>query len=271
MEKYKIGDVAKILGISPDLLRYYEKKGVVHPVKDATNDYRYYDAWDINFLTDCLWFKSFGFGIEEIAHIVSDSTYEDVLGAIDEKESEIVENLRMQKLLLRRIRAHRTELARCMGYLGKCDIRSSPEIVRYLNRRNYGYDSSPEVAALSQQWLRYMPFVHRCFDIDRRDLPGGGGGGDYSWGFSLVMEYVREFGVEVKPPAQHLPSARSIHSVFKSSGKTAFSPSHLEYMIDFARSEGLTICGNARGNLVCSVMDEGRLTGFFEVWVPIEE
>ena len=26
--KYKIGDVAKILGISPDLLRYYEKKGV---------------------------------------------------------------------------------------------------------------------------------------------------------------------------------------------------------------------------------------------------
>ena len=27
--KYKIGDVARILGVSPDILRYYEKKGVV--------------------------------------------------------------------------------------------------------------------------------------------------------------------------------------------------------------------------------------------------
>ena len=64
--RYKIGDVAKILGISPDLLRYYEKKGVVKPVKDRSNDYRYYEPWDINFLIDCLWYKNFGFGIESI-------------------------------------------------------------------------------------------------------------------------------------------------------------------------------------------------------------
>ena len=57
--KYKIGDVARILGISTDLLRYYEKKGVVRPVKDKANDYRYYEAWDINFLMDCLWTVSY--------------------------------------------------------------------------------------------------------------------------------------------------------------------------------------------------------------------
>ena len=58
--RYKIGDVSRILGISTDLLRYYEKKGVVQPQKDKNNDYRYYDTWDINFLIDCLWFKRFG-------------------------------------------------------------------------------------------------------------------------------------------------------------------------------------------------------------------
>lgn len=67
---YKIGDVAKILGISPDLLRYYEKKGVVMPMKGKHNDYRYYDFWDINFLLDCLWFKNFGFSIDQIADMV---------------------------------------------------------------------------------------------------------------------------------------------------------------------------------------------------------
>ena len=37
--KYKIGDVARILGVSPDILRYYEKKGVVTPMKGENNDY----------------------------------------------------------------------------------------------------------------------------------------------------------------------------------------------------------------------------------------
>ena len=42
--RYKIGDVAKILGISTDLIRYYEKKGVVSPEKGQHNSYRYYDT-----------------------------------------------------------------------------------------------------------------------------------------------------------------------------------------------------------------------------------
>ncbi len=48
--RYKIGDVSRILGISTDLLRYYEKKGVVTPQKDKNNDYRYYDTGTLIFL-----------------------------------------------------------------------------------------------------------------------------------------------------------------------------------------------------------------------------
>ncbi len=268
--KYRIGDVARILGISPDLLRYYEKKGVVHPVKDKTNDYRYYEPWDINFLLDCLWFKNFGFGIEEIAHMVSDSSYDDILGQVDAKEREIEENLRRQKQLLRRIRAHRKELTNAREHLGKCDICMSPEVCRYLNRHNFIYDDSPELSRLSQKWLQYMPFVHRCFEIERSDLPGGPGGENYSWGLSLDMTYVREFGVEPGGPVEHLPSVKSLHSVFTSSGKDAFSPKRLEFIMDYAKKEGLSVTGNANGNLLCSILENDKLTGYFEVWIPIE-
>jgi DNA-binding transcriptional MerR regulator len=273
--KYKIGDVARILGVSTDILRYYEKKGVVHPVKDKNNDYRYYETWDINFLLDCLWYKNFGFGIDEISHIVSDSTYDDIMDAMDEKEHEIVENLRHQKLLLRRIREQKKELTHAKSLLGKCDICRSPEIVRYLNRHNFIYDDDPAIAAVSQEWLKYMPFVHRCFEILKSDLPGNElGGENYSWGLSLDMQYVNEFGVRADPPAQHLPSRRCLHSVFTSTGKDEFSPKHLQYLVDYASENGLTIVGNAHGNLLCSVQ-EGEtsedLSGYFEVWVPIAE
>ena len=264
--KYKIGDVARILGISTDLLRYYEKTGVVRPVKDKANDYRYYEAWDINFLMDCLWMKGFGFGIEEIGHMVTSCPYDELMDHFRHKEGDLAEELKWKELVLRRLRRHRKEVAAARDYVGKCDLRPSPEMVRYLNRHNFVYDSSPELAALSQEWLKYMPLVRRCFEIEQSDLTGGS---DYSWGLALDMEYVEELGVRVSPPACHLPSVPAIHSVFKSAGKDAFSPRHLDYLVNYAEAHNFRVCGNARGNLVCSVVEDGTLTGYFEVWVPV--
>lgn len=266
--RYKIGDVAKILGISPDLLRYYEKKGVVKPVKDLNNDYRYYEPWDINFLIDCLWYKNFGFGIEQIAKMVSRSSYDDILATIAEKETEIEASIRHQEMLLKRAKEHLREVNRAKSLLGKCDLVHSPEIVRYLNRYNFIYDNSKELQDLSHQWLQYMPFTHRCFEIGQADLENKTD--NYAWGFSLSMDYVREFDVPVKQPVKYLPSTPSVHSVFTSSGKDAFTPRHLKFIMDYVRDHDLTVAGNARGNLICSVIENDKLTGYFEVWLPIE-
>ncbi len=269
MKRYKIGDVAKILGISPDLLRYYEKKGVVKPIKDRNNDYRYYEAWDINFLVDCLWFKQFGFGIEQISHIVSDSAFDELHGIMTDKLDELRASIRHQQLLLRRAEEYCDGFERARKHLGKCDICPSPESVRYLNRYNFLYDKSPDLQQLSHQWLQYMPFIHRCFEIEPDALLSHGD--EYAWGFALDMDYVHEFNVKIEPPVVHLPSETCLHSVFKSSGKDQFAPCHMDYMVRYAEENGLKIAGSARGNLLCSVLEDKGLTGYFEVWLPIEE
>ena len=87
----------------------------------------------------------------------------------------------------------------------------------------------------------------------------------------MDMNYVREFQVPVEPPMIHLPSQKSIHSVFKSAGKNNFSPRHVDFMLEYAQENGLTVCGNAHGHLLCSVLEDEVLTGFFEVWIPVEE
>jgi len=266
--RYKIGDVAKILGISPDLLRDYEKKGVVKPVKDKNNDYRYYEPWDINFLIDCLWYKNFGFGIDQVARIVSRSSYDSILADMEEKEQEIEASLRWQELLLRRTREYLDTVRKTRAQVHQCNLVYSPEIVRYLNRYNYAFDNSKELQALSHQWLHYMPLTSRCYEIQRADLMNKTD--NFAWGLSLSMDYVRELGVPVEPPVSHLPSEPSLHSVFTSSGKDAFSPRHLKFLMDYVREHKLTVTGNARGNLICSVLENNKLTGYFEVWLPIE-
>lgn len=124
--KYKIGDVARILGISTDLLRYYEKRAVVRPVKDKANDYRYYEAWDINFLMDCLWMKGFGFGIEEIGHMVTSCPYDELLERFRRKEGDLTEELKWKGLVLRRIRRHHREVAARPGLCGQVRPAAQP-------------------------------------------------------------------------------------------------------------------------------------------------
>lgn len=263
--QYKIGDVARILGISTDLLRYYEKKGVVTPTKDKQNDYRYYDAWDINFLIDCLWYKSFGFGIPQIAYMECDCYHGDLLSVLEEKQDEMQESIRHQELLLHRLKQHCDQVSRIKDFAGKCDIAYCPEIIRYLNRFDTAYDYSPEKQKLAKQWQNYMPFLQRYFEIPQ----GHAENYRYAWGFSLEMEYVDEFSVAVKPPVVHLPSVECIHSVFSSSGKNAFTADHIDYLYEYAEQNGYTVTGSARGNLICSILEDGANTGYFEVWLPV--
>ena len=41
---YKIGEAARLLGLSTEALRYYERKGLIVPHKDSVSNYRYFDA-----------------------------------------------------------------------------------------------------------------------------------------------------------------------------------------------------------------------------------
>ena len=43
----KISDAAKLLGISTDTIRYYEKEGVITPKRTSKNNYRDLDNRDI--------------------------------------------------------------------------------------------------------------------------------------------------------------------------------------------------------------------------------
>lgn len=268
--KYKIGDVARILGVSTDILRYYERKGVVTPEKDENNDYRYYDSWHINFLMDCLWFKNYGFSIEQIADMVRIPSTQELGGLFSLKEDELRAHIRRCQLLLRRSEEHRAALATIDRLLYKCEIARSGEYVRFINRIGDNYMTDSVTNETARRWLEVLPFNHRYFEMPGDSfIPGQED--DYRWGYSLSAEYVEELDFQVTPPMIRFPSRKCIHTVFKNSGgKGGFSPSLLEYTLDYAREQGITVFGPIHGTLLCSILEDGQLTGYFEAWIPIE-
>lgn len=268
--KYKIGDVARILGVSPDLLRYYEKKGVVSPEKDSNNDYRYYDSWDINFLMDCLWFKNFGFSIDQIAEIVHIPSVSDLNRTLLEKEEELRETISRCQLLLKRSEEHRNKLAEIDRLLYHCEICDSPEFIRFINRVGDSYEVGGSLQNLARQWLKVLPFNHRYFEMTPH-TPQAAGDDNYLWGFSITRDYLELLDFQVKPPMAVIPSKKSIHTIFKNSGgRGSFNPSLLQYALDYAQEQQLQVFGPVSGVLLASILEGDSLTGYFEAWLPIE-
>lgn len=63
---YKIGEAARLLGLSTEALRYYERKGLIVPHKDSVSNYRYFDASQINHLLNMQKYQKLGFTLYEL-------------------------------------------------------------------------------------------------------------------------------------------------------------------------------------------------------------
>ena len=65
---YQIHEIARLFGLHPDTLRYYEEKGLLLPQR-GENDYRMYTFQDICTLNIILAQRELGVPVEEIGAI----------------------------------------------------------------------------------------------------------------------------------------------------------------------------------------------------------
>lgn len=66
--KYRIGDVANLMGISRDTLRYYEKRGILTSQK-GENGYRYYSDRDIAKMIGILYQRKMDIGLNDMEQL----------------------------------------------------------------------------------------------------------------------------------------------------------------------------------------------------------
>jgi DNA-binding transcriptional MerR regulator/effector-binding domain-containing protein len=89
---FKIGELSKIFNIGVDSIRYYEKVGILNPVRNEENNYRFYTVEDFRRVALIREMLGLGFSTEEIKSFITDrnlektqSTLTTELEAIDEQ------------------------------------------------------------------------------------------------------------------------------------------------------------------------------------------
>ena len=68
--KYTIGNVAKLLSVSPGTLRHYEEKGLISPMSKTIAGYRLYNERDINQIRFIKQAQAHGLKLSEIKELL---------------------------------------------------------------------------------------------------------------------------------------------------------------------------------------------------------
>lgn len=79
-ELYTIGETAKLLGVSTQTLRFYDKKKILSPVFiDSNTGYRYYSYKQFHIIDRIKYLQSFGLSLDEIAVIIREGTVDGLM------------------------------------------------------------------------------------------------------------------------------------------------------------------------------------------------
>ena len=95
---YKIHEIARLFRLHPDTLRYYEEKGLLHPVR-GENGYRMYTIQDVCTLNVIRSLRELDLQTEEIRSYLERRSIGETLSLLDRQEALLEERLALLDLL----------------------------------------------------------------------------------------------------------------------------------------------------------------------------
>lgn len=91
----RIGQVSKLYGISLDTLRHYDRKGLLKPIIDSQNDYRYYSLEHLDILEMILVGKYINIPLDQMKERIDSESIDGYLSMVKEQKERICEEKRL--------------------------------------------------------------------------------------------------------------------------------------------------------------------------------
>lgn len=136
-QTYTIGEVASMLRIGIDAIRFYERKGLVHPQKDESNKYRIFTMNNILELLDVIYYRELDMSISEISSILHSGTKSSMQKLLKEKRENAQRRILFERQLIKKIQ-HIENIYEMIDTSREVGIRQFPKT--WIMRQGYKKD-----------------------------------------------------------------------------------------------------------------------------------
>ena len=208
IREYRIGEFAKYLGVTPDLLKHYEDQGIIQPTR-SDSGYRYYPFNTTMLLIECIRLRNYGMTLREIREILA--AHQLSTAAVSSRLAENVEHMKEEILLDEALTADYEEFLAWQAPLSERDfdweIRWSKPMAFLPHTDKYDFLQDPRIYEILKSWMSYIPIVKSSMKAERN--------GRITWGLLAEERMIRQLKLPVNDIVEFYPPYKVFYYKFR--------------------------------------------------------
>lgn len=124
---YTISEIGKLLGLTTDAIRFYEKKGLVHPKVHPENHYRMYHLDNVLELLDIIYYRQLDIPVKDICDMSTSLDPDHVLALLEKKVQETRHKIWYEQQMLKKLTYLKSFMTATEQEHNICEIRPFPD------------------------------------------------------------------------------------------------------------------------------------------------
>ena len=273
MQRYRIGEVSKMVDVPVETIRFLEQKGLVSPEKNTETGYRFYSVWDINLILDYKKFRKIGFSSRETVDLVRDSSFADLLEQLDAKRKEAAYLSHFYQAKALKLKNFQSVLRNAPELVGKYYIMNRPENYSLFTRAHSGGNlkmtNARDTEGGFEEVTRNYPFVEHIYRLKKGELMLPEEQEEAEWGFTVKKYWADRVGIQLLPKMEHIRPVTALFTVITLDEQEYFTRSAAENALQYMEDHHYTLCGDILGVYIATVREGGRNVRYMELWMPI--
>lgn len=267
--EYQIGDFSRIVGLSADTIKHYERQNIVEPSRRGENGYRSYCESDAITYTMIRMLRGFEISVPQIHDLRRNSTIEQVDASLEKKERELVELIKRSEKLLGKVRYVRKSFTRIAEELGHCVIRTIPEIYRLQKTKGGKILLSPGVVEATRKMMDSLPYSYFSIRVSLESFLGESPL-TYNWGLGITKEDFEMLGLENSGEYDYSPASRIASTIIVKDTLLPVTRDDLAQLRAFVLEQGFRLKGEVMIRLLSEAHPGGNTRYYYSIIVPIE-
>ena len=262
-KEYLIGDVSRIVGLSRDALRFYEKKGIIRANKKE-NGYRYFSDEDIYRLMCIVYRRKMNDSLEEIRESVKDnrgvaSMRQHLKRRIREEEEEILR----RRQSIARLNLSLKDMDCIEACAGTYSLKNFPQAY-ILGTCEDIYDGLRQWFSLSSEVSGLdMAYFYNMFCVENASLENRG--------TQLLVYRGLEHFISKSFDLSGYPLTEAVPCIYTIEPSKELLPDYAaaRKMADWAEKQGIAPSGILYSNNMSSFLGEEADTYYLELYMPV--
>lgn len=270
-DKYLIGEVSKLFNISRDTLVHYDNIGLLRPNKDENNGYRYYKIEDLNCLTDIIFYKTLNLSLNDIDEVMKDSSPEQVLSLIKDKEIYIHKEIEKLKKVQRRLEMMKISVEECIYDSKKVElVKDERESYFFLEiTKEDKFNDFIELVEKIQNIDQYIfDYINFSFLIDEGDLFDNDAEKKIKWGLTITdnIEKIKD-NIESKS-IEFISEEQYMYTVIALDDKAY--DNWIRYVRKIVTDNRINVAGPILGQMLLTVYKDESPIDYFGLYIPVK-